>query len=108
MARNFWIELRETNSFTNRCQVASTRQLGFSERERHEIWKSENRPYRESTSPENRQPKRSFTGSSNFCLHSEVAFCCQDGGVTEKKLYLLQFAAVHMAELKLFNTEVFA
>jgi hypothetical protein len=27
-----------------------------------------NRPYRESTSPEKRQPKRSFTGSSKFCL----------------------------------------
>ena len=32
-------------------------------------------------------------------LASEVAFCCQHGGVTEKKLHLLQFAAVHMAEL---------
>ena len=30
---------------------------------------------------------------------SEVALGCQDGGVTEKKLYLLQFAAVHMTEL---------
>jgi hypothetical protein len=27
-----------------------------------------NRAYRESTPPENRQPKRSFTGSSKFCL----------------------------------------
>jgi hypothetical protein len=32
-------------------------------------------------------------------LASEVAFCCKYGSVTEKKLYLLQFAAVHMEEL---------
>ena len=38
-------------------------------------------------------------GLFQVLLASEVAFCRQDGGVTEKKLYLLQFAAVHMAEL---------
>ena len=32
-------------------------------------------------------------------LATEVTLCCQDGGVSEKKLYLLQFAAVHMTEL---------
>ena len=38
-------------------------------------------------------------GFFQVLLAPEVVFCCQDGGVTEKKLYLLQFAAVHMAEL---------
>ena len=38
-------------------------------------------------------------GLFQVLLASEIAFCCQDGGVTEKKLYLLQFADVHMAEL---------
>ena len=38
-------------------------------------------------------------GLFQVLLASEVAFCCQDGSVTEKKLNLLQFAAVHMAEL---------
>ena len=38
-------------------------------------------------------------GLFQVLLAAELAFCCQDGGVTEKKLYLLQFAAVHMAEL---------
>jgi len=38
-------------------------------------------------------------GFFQVLLASEIAFCCQDGGVTEKKLHLLQFAAVHMAEL---------
>lgn len=31
-----------------------------------------NRPYRDSRPPENRQPKRSFTGSSKFCLQPSV------------------------------------
>ena len=38
-------------------------------------------------------------GLLQVLLASEVAFCCQDGGVTEKKLYLLQLAAIYMAEL---------
>jgi hypothetical protein len=38
-------------------------------------------------------------GLFQVLLASEVAFCRQDGGVTEKKLYLLQFTTVHMAEL---------
>ena len=41
----------------------------------------ENRAYRESRPVENRQPNRSFTGSSRFCLTTEVALGCQDRGV---------------------------
>ena len=38
-------------------------------------------------------------GLSQVLLAAEVTLGCQDGGVPQKKLYLLQFTAVHMAEL---------
>jgi hypothetical protein len=38
-------------------------------------------------------------GLLQVLLATEVTLGCQDGGVPQKELYLLQFAAIHMAEL---------
>ena len=38
-------------------------------------------------------------GFLQVLLAAEVTLGCQDGGMPEKKLYLLQLAAIHMAKL---------
>lgn len=53
MVHHLWTRVRRNNAAGVRRQFFST---------------VVNRPYRESRLVENRQPKRSFTGSSRFCL----------------------------------------
>ena len=57
-------------------------------------------PYRNSTDVrENRQPKRSLMGSSRFCLQPRYRSVVHHGHMTKPELNLLQFAAIHLAEL---------
>jgi hypothetical protein len=55
-----------------------------------------NRAYRNSTDVrENRQPKRSLTGSSRFCLQPRYRSVVNTDTWTKQELNLFQFAAIH-------------